>query len=422
MPLSVAVQGAETGGPIIGARVTVITDRIQSHPHFCATDYGILGPSTVPADIDAITGPAGSVRVGVARGDRVEILVHPPGGSDVEPLVGVRAIVEIGDGTGPQEFIARLPRGRWVSGTVIDDLANRPIEGAVVHWGREGAAKPEWRDDVLVGRDALTRTGPDGRFRIAVLPGACSLRVYGPTLDYPATHAPVPGAANSTLFAHAITRLDVAPDCGVPPVRIVLSRGSTVVGRVEQREKVTPTAFALSSGRVSPVRPYACLTLPVRDNQFSLPGCRPGLVARVYFLDPAARAGGVADVSTTAPAPDVRLAACGTIRFRVLGEDGVPKNGQDIGVSLLVERDRQSADEPVADAQPVEWFDSVNYPTRPKTDVDGWAELPALIPGARYAIAVGSGRGKVSLGRFTVSANETVTLPDVVLAESGDSR
>ena len=107
-----------------------------------------------------------------------------------------------------------MPAGEWVTGTVRDADTGRPVAGAVVHWGREDGPLPEWRDEVLVGRDALVRTDADGRFRLAVSPGACTVRVYGGSLDYPPVPVRLP-ASDTTLFAHAAVRLEVA--AGAPP-------------------------------------------------------------------------------------------------------------------------------------------------------------------------------------------------------------
>jgi hypothetical protein len=47
-PVTFEIRADDTGTPLAGARVTIITDRLSTHPHFCATEYGILGPRSVP--------------------------------------------------------------------------------------------------------------------------------------------------------------------------------------------------------------------------------------------------------------------------------------------------------------------------------------------------------------------------------------
>jgi RNA polymerase sigma factor (sigma-70 family) len=418
-PLLIEVRAADTGAVLPGTRVTVITDRVAAHPHFCATEHGILGPRSVPADIDSVTDAHGRVRVALAPGDRGEVLVHPP--ATAGPYVGVRSHVTVIEDANEQRLVVRVPLGRWVTGTVAD-ARGKPLARAAVHWGRETAELPEWKDTVLLGRDAITRTGADGTFKLAVLPGACSVRVYGPTPDFEAVSAKLPGTANTTLFAHHIARIEVPERGEVPPIRVALRAAQPVSGAIELPASATGpgSAFLLASGRVSPVRGYAAIPLPVRDGAFTVPGCRVGFTTRAYLLDPVARVGRVIDVTTESAVPKANLLPCGALRLRVVDSAGQPKAGHEVNVALLVERDRPNnsngaPSEPVADAQPVEWFDATNYPTRPKTDAAGRVELLALVPGARYVISVGSGAGKVAVGKFTIEPGQTVTVPDVVL-------
>lgn len=414
-PLTVEVRDAGSGLPIPNARVTIITDRIRAHPHFCVTEHGILGPRFVPANIDEVTDVRAVVRVSLASGDRAEILVHAP--SSAGPYVGTRTWIELSNKQGERKLVVRMPHGRWVNGTVRD-ATGQPVAGAAVHWGRENATQPEWRDAVLVGCDAITRTARDGTFRLAVLPGTSSLRVYGPTLNFPPVLTKLPGAANTTLFAHAITRIEVPEHGELPRVNATLCHSESVIGRIDGHDTQSGTFF-LCSGRVSPVRGYASLPLAVKTDQFTVPGCREGQITRVYILDAGGRIGGVADVTPSLATPVVRLAECGLLRFRVVGSDGHVRAAQDVSVALLVDRDRCITEpilaEPVADPQPVEWFDPVDYPTRPKTNAEGVVELPVLIPGARCAVSVGSGANKVVVGRFLIEAGKTITLPDVIL-------
>lgn len=412
-PLVVEVRTADTEAPLPGARVTVITDRVSAHPHFCATDHGVLSARSVPSDIDALTNARGQVRVNLAPDDHAEVLVHAPTGAG--PYIGVRAQYAIGAG-GDGRLVVRLPRGVWASGTVTD-VNGKPLSGAAVHWGREAAALPEWKDEVLVGRDVVTRTGPDGAFRLAVLPGACSVRVYGPTADYEPVAAKLPGTAQRTIHAHHIAALDIPQSGDVPPLRIALRDALSVSGTVERHAAESGAALVLCSGRVSAVRGYAALPLPVRDGAFRVPGCRAGHTSRAYLLDPVAKLGAVVDVAPGTPVPPAKLLACGTLRVRVVDADGKPQANQDVHLALLAARDRApgSADEPATDAQPVEWFDATNYPARPKTDARGVVELPALIPGARYSLAVGTGAGRVAVGKFVIESGRVQVLPDVVL-------
>jgi RNA polymerase sigma factor (sigma-70 family) len=399
------VQTAD-GRPVPWSRVTVVTDRPRSHAFFTDPGHGLtITKRAATGEVDAVTDADGLLRTTVPIGQMTELLIHPPAGD--EPFVGIRLRIEPKDHS-PRREVVRLPRGEWVTGTVRDADTGRPLADAVVHWGREDGTLPEWRDDLLVGRDALVRCDAAGRFRVAVAPGACTVRVYGGSLDFRSVPVRLP-ASETVLFAHANTRLDVVAGEAPAPLDVRLRRGTTVTGRAADG------AFVLCSGRVSPVRGYSALPLPVRDGRYELPGCTPGSVTRAYFLDTARRVGAVVDVAceTTKPGPDVRLDPCGSVAVQVSDRAGQPVAGLPIGLSLLIDRGPGQA----GDAHPVEWFDPVNYPTRPVTGADGTATLPALIPGARYVLTTGSGTAKVRLGEVRVGPGEATKLAAVF--ESG---
>jgi RNA polymerase sigma factor (sigma-70 family) len=404
-PLELRVR-TDGDHPVHGSRVTVVTDRPRSHAFFTDATHGLtITKRSTTGEVDAVADADGTVRVTLPIGQVTELLVHPPAGDD--PLIGVRARIEPRDPS-PRREVIRLPRGKWVTGTVRDADSGRPLADAAVHWGRETATLPEWRDDLLVGRDALVRTDADGRFRLAVTPDKCTVRVYGGSLDY----VPVPlrlPVGDTTLFAHATTRLDVAAGRAPASLDVRLRKGVSVSGRV-----ATDGAFVMCSGRVSPVRGYSALPLPTQGGGYEVPGCTPGVATKAYFLDPAGRLGAVIDIACDPPkaGPDVRLDSCGTAVVHVTDRTDQPIISLPVGLSLLIDRDGS----PDADPHPVEWFDPVNYPDRPVTGADGTVTLPALIPGARYSLTVGSGSGKVRLGHIQAGPNETVRLTAVIEA------
>ncbi len=232
---------------------------------------------------------------------------------------------------------------------------------------------------MLVGRDAITRTDKDGAFKLAMLPGKCSLRAYGPTPDFEPVFETLPGTKSTAIFAHNISHIEVPQSGEVAPVTVAIRKAQPISGMVEHPATNTANTFLLASGRVSPVRGYATLPLEVRDGTFTVPSCRAGYTTRVYFLDPVGRFGAIADVTPGITPPPVNLLPCGTLHLRVLDREGKPRIGQKVAVSLLVARDRPAQsvhEELVEDSQPVEWFDAINYPAAPKTDADGRLELP----------------------------------------------
>jgi RNA polymerase sigma factor (sigma-70 family) len=417
VPLTVTVIAADTGQPLPGARVSFITDRQVAHPHFCTPDYAIRGTRLLPSDIDAITDSAGRVTVTFANDDQIDVLAYAP--ADAGPYLGVRVHVDLVEAQGSQghQVTIKLTRGQWVTGQILD-LQGQPLGGAAVHWGHLEGREPEWRSELIAGRDAIVRADAKGHFRLALPPGPATLRVYGPTPDFIATSTKLPGNSNTTLYAHAIVPLDVPATGTMPPVTITLTPGLCIRGRVVSPAADSTAGFVLASGRVSPVRGYATIPLAIRKGAFTIPGAQPDTITRIYALDPVARVGAVSD-ATPADNPTVTLSPCGGLRLRVLGPDREPLPNISVNLSLLVERDRPRGCPEIgqADPQPVEWFDAINYPTRPKTNADGVAELSALIPGARYSLAIGSGAHRISLGTFTIASGKTQILPDIVLTD-----
>src|SRR5439155_1008044 len=104
--------------------------------------------------------------------------------------------------------------------------------------------------------------------------GPCSIRAYGPTLDHPSVAVKLPGKSSGALFAHGIARLDVPADRDPQPIRLALETGTSISGTIDI--SASDATFVLCSGRVSPVRGYAALPLPVRRGTVTVPGCRPG--------------------------------------------------------------------------------------------------------------------------------------------------
>jgi hypothetical protein len=161
------------------------------------------------------------------------------------------------------------------------------------------------------------------------------------------------------------------------------------------------------------------LSLPVGGGRYELPGCTPGRVYPVFFLDAANGCGATLNVTAGLDAgPDVRLAPCGFARVRVLDAKGRPLARKHMELWLLAEpsfRAAQLSAQRLTLPELAAWHDPVHYADTPQCDEDGWVLLPALIPSARYFLYDRDTDKRYP--EFTVKAGERKQLPDIVLAE-----
>jgi RNA polymerase sigma factor (sigma-70 family) len=410
--IQVQVVDAEDGKPIAKAAVTFISEKLSSHAHFSSTENIITSPRIIePAETDAQTDIQGRTHITLASQREIEILVTPPQ-SDI-PWLGVRHLVPASEKKAAPEpplvVTLRLPRGRWLSGQVVEKHNRLPLADAVLHWAARDAEKPEWRSPILSGRDALCRTGADGRFRMAVPAGEILVRAFSRSHDYCPVECDVPGTQKK-LFTHFQTQIHIPATGPVPPLKAKLVRGLDSTGVVLNPDgSLAKSAMLLCADRVSPLRAYSMQPLPVRDGLYTLPGCDLGDPETVYLLEPTQRLGAVVELRGGERAPTVRLAPCGTIRVRILDAKGKPAADTPVRLVLLAERDGEYYE------QPAMWFDPINHAVPVQTDAQGYAEITALIPGGRYLLAAGGPKDRTYSTSFRAVSGENDPLPDMHL-------
>jgi len=424
-PLKLEVVAQDNGAPLPKARITIAAGKILSHAHFCATDHGEESVRSIPAvEMDAVADATGRLEVAVPAIDEISLKIYPP--QMDEPYLGVRKRITDEDTKG-ETIRVGLPRGRWISGNIRDAATGAAIGGATVQWGRQKAKKPEWRDNVLLGRDALAKAADDGSFRIAVLTDPCVIRVHGPSQGYLPCQLPITENSSAVLFAHYAAHIDSATAWHDRPIEARLRRGIDRGGcALDAAGQPVQDSFLLCAGRVSPVRSYALLPLPVDSGEFALPGCVAESSERVYFLDMRHRQGAVVDLpaGTGKFLEPVRFQPCGAATVRCLNGDSKPIADCEIRLSLMVETVAEDDEPSSAIGQFVWWFDPVNYPNMPKTNADGCATFPALIPGACYKLQVSNpaDRRQEQVRTFVVDSGETFTVPDVKFGQADRRR
>jgi RNA polymerase sigma factor (sigma-70 family) len=412
------VTQADTGQALPHARLVVIgQDRKFDQPTF---EHG-----TVTARADA----QGRFRVSSFHGNTLAVKVYPPEGT---PYLAVGKHVEWPVGAARHKLDLALPRGVLVRGRITEAVSGQAVAGATIDFLPQRTDNPHFREDVLNGLWTGVKSGPDGTFRLAVLPGPAHLLVRATAPDYlqrrvyydgvsgkvtTTPQAPKPlRPPSGPWFINGLAALDLKPKAEPVAVTIALRRGVTVTGRL-----AGPDGKPVAEARLLCRLPVASLGYSqltpavVCDGRFELPGCDPGKTYPVYFLDAANRHGAVVAVSgkQAGRAPvQVRLAPCGVAVVRFVDAGGKPVPNFRLGyyaVQLLVRpgaaEGKGMGGQGEAETISVDLLDPLHYRREMSADAEGRLTLPALIPGATYRI------GRAT--EFTAAAGKTVSLPDI---------
>jgi hypothetical protein len=293
---------------------------------------------------------------------------------------------------------------------------------------------------VLQVRYRIVLAGKDGRFSLTVPAGPILLMAHGPTHEYRAQalrywsalsgdkaterwswREPLPGERR--FYTHAQEELKLTLTENPAEVRLRLVRGQLAAGRVVGPDGSPIKAAVLLCGeKVSPLRQGAVLPLPVHEGRYELPGCTPGHVYPVVFLDAVNDWGATVDLTAGHGAgPEVKLARCGSARVRLVDAKGRPLAGRAPRLALMTERSFP-ADEPplerTADGHLSVCYDPQHYSKDPVSDTEGWLTLPALIPGARYVLQYADVKGVLQLTpEFQVEPGEQVLLPELAIRD-----
>ena len=153
-----------------------------------------------------------------------------------------------------------------------------------------------------------------------------------------------------------------------------------------------------------------------------MPGCVPGRVYPVLFLDAVNGWGAAVDLRASGEAaPEVKLARCGSARLRLRDTKGRPLAGRGLVLVLLTERSFAAGKPPLeraADGHMSVCYDARHYATDPISDREGWLTLPALIPGARYVLQYTAVEGVLRhTPEFQVGPGEQLQLPDLAIRD-----
>ena len=298
VPRDILVTGRVTrGGTAAGnLRLRVFGDRFNAM--FLAAG-STAPPAAGPQRMTALTRDDGAYEMFVDDAGKATIRIESLDGTVTYPT----QLVEFPDAD-TFAFDIALPTAA-LSGVVVDRETDQPVAKANVF---AASTRPDPNARVAMAAMANSMTGTDGRFRLELEPGEYTV------------------SARAEGFSAETLTLNVG-DSGASDVRLALSRGLSIRGRV-----VDARGQAVGSLRVgavtgdldSPRRGGAAMSMP--DGTFEIAGLPAGdfnLVAQselgFFAIRPAVTAG-TSDVTLT-------LRRGGRVVATVLGPDGNPVRG-----------------------------------------------------------------------------------------------
>jgi RNA polymerase sigma factor (sigma-70 family) len=410
------VTASDTGKPIPGVRVSV-----QSQ------DMGTT--NLLPSRVEILTDDQGRFRAAPFPGQELKIAAHAA--RDL-PYLGIQnQTVRWPAGAASQQVRIRLPRGVRFRGRVVEAGSGRPVPGAQIEYrprfannpfvrSAKGGALPDWWSQTAP-------SGPDGAFRLTVLPGPGWLLVKGPGADYVHTEMSArqleggkPGGM--PYFFDAVIPIDPQPSTGEEVVTAALRRGVILTGRVLAADRgPAPSALMLSPTYIPSGSTLRGDPVRVHDGRYELPGVEPDRRVPVLFFDPQKQAGAFAELSGsigTREEATVRLEPCGSATVKFVGANGKPVSPRGVLLEIVLRSGagvQKSIDQdlPVRLTVPAQRLGG--YECISLDQQAGTATFSSLVPHAPYLIQVDSGQGPVAAVTFAVPPGAKVKLPDITL-------
>ncbi len=406
--VEVHVVYSDTGKPAVGALVS-----LQSMAKFYLENNFAYGRTDAQGRARVVGWPATGYRV----------RIDPAEG---EPYLHAWWDVDWPTASVEQAHKFKLWRGVVVRGRVIEDPSGKPVAGALVTYHQR--TRDNKRQANLLGVEAVS--GPDGTFRMVVMPGPGHLLAQGPGDDY--IHVDTSYGEMGVgirpsfhLYPDAHAAIDIKDGEATFPVDLHLRRGVTITGRVVGPDG-KPIAEATAFGRgYTPYRDYTfpmvgfngeAPRIAVKDGRFAIPGCDPEKPGTFYFIDLKDGLGATVELSGKSASSGpvtVRLRPTAKALFRLMGPDGKPAAGRepqwpyDLKVIINPGPDfgelNNNIDLTLGDFTEQVEIDRVHN-LNLRSGPDGHVTMVNLIPGARYRY---HGR------EFTPEPGQTVDLGDI---------
>jgi hypothetical protein len=404
------VRLEDSGRPAAGAEFVVIS---HSNPEVDPQGIRTTGR----------TNAVGRLRVNVRRCERHELLVYPPESS---PFAFRRVEAAATQGLS-QEIDVTLPRGVLVKGRVVESPSGRAVAGAILEYRPRRAGNPNFQKETVAnhgGYEPTTVSGPDGSFRLGVMPGPGHLLVKAPTPEYIIVETSEGEFEAGTprgprVYTHGLLTVDAPAEAEVDAT-ITLRRGDSVRGRVvdpDGRPAVDVGFFTR----------FDMTLIPADDGCFELKGLDPNKPTTVFFLDADHQLARIMEFSGrdfNRPVT-VQLERCGSARARFIDAQGRPfgnlrfeaSDRPMIHVEMIV-ADRSPGPGDAGSKLEIEKTLYVNLDYKHydplSTDPEGRVTYPSLIPGATYRIIAGEGSW-VTKKQFVAEAGRTLELGDITV-------